>query len=76
MWVCIGCSLDWLLPPFQIIILLTFLIINLTTHLIQKLVQKYHFFLLWFSLLIKVLQKCLKFDYFCTIFLNKTSGQT
>jgi len=34
------------------------------------------FFLSWLGLLIKVLQEWLKFDFICTNFLNKTSGQT
>ena len=32
--------------------------------------------MLWLALLTKVLQESLKFNYVCTNFLNKTSGQT
>jgi len=43
----------------------------------SKFYSKYHFFnLLCIGLLIKVLQEWLKFNYICTNFLNKTSGQT
>jgi len=36
----------------------------------SKIYTKYHFFLLCLASLIKILQKLLKFDYVCTIFLN------
>ena len=42
-----SCILLWtekVLPPFQIIGRLTFLILSLTARLSQKFVQKYHFF--------------------------------
>jgi hypothetical protein len=42
----------------------------------SKFCTKYYFFLLCIDLLIKVLQKWLKFNYICTNFLNKTDGQT
>jgi len=65
-----------LLNPFQIVSRFTFLISSLTTGLIQSFVHNITFFLLCIGLLIKVLQERLKFDYICTNFLNKMSGQT
>ena len=41
-----------ILPPFQIIVRLAYLIPSLTTHLIQIIVQNIIFFLLWLVLLI------------------------
>ena len=73
--VAISCVLDFDVLPFQIIIHFIFLTLSLTTHLIEKFMQNI-IFLLWLTLLlIKFIQEWLKFDYICTNFLNRMSGQ-
>jgi len=63
-----------ILPPLQIIGHLTFFT-QVCPLILFKNVCKISLLLLWFALSIQVLREWLNFDYVCTNFLNKTSGQ-